>query len=142
MLPFFSGSTRASRRNVNLWSTCAQKAKFFHEALGLEGKFNASTGWLTRFKQQYGIRKIAVQGKRLGANDVAANTFHMEFQKFVQEENLNPDQICNGNVSGLYWKGLPTRTLGFERQKCAPEHKSSKNTLWLCAVEMNLEITK
>jgi hypothetical protein len=30
---------------------CAQKAKSFHEALGLECEFNASTGWLTRFKQ-------------------------------------------------------------------------------------------
>jgi hypothetical protein len=34
---------------------CEQKAKFFHDALGLEGEFNASVGWLTRFKQGYGI---------------------------------------------------------------------------------------
>jgi hypothetical protein len=29
---------------------CAQKAKFFREALGLEVEFSASMGWLTRFK--------------------------------------------------------------------------------------------
>jgi hypothetical protein len=28
-----------------------------------------------------------------------------------------------------YWKGLPTRTLAFERQKCAHRHKSSKERL-------------
>jgi hypothetical protein len=52
--------------------------------------------------------------------------FHMKFQKFVQEENLKPDQIYSADQSGSYWKGLPTRTLVFERHKCAPGHKSSK----------------
>jgi hypothetical protein len=33
-----------------------QKAKFLQEALGLQGEFNASVGWLTTFKQQYSIR--------------------------------------------------------------------------------------
>jgi hypothetical protein len=44
---------------------CAQKAKFFHEALGLKCDFNAFVGWLNRFKKQYGICEIAVQGERL-----------------------------------------------------------------------------
>jgi hypothetical protein len=34
---------------------------FFHEILGLEGEFNASVGWLMRFKQQCGICEISVQ---------------------------------------------------------------------------------
>jgi hypothetical protein len=34
------------------------------------------------------------------------------------------------NVTGAwYWKGLPTRTLVFERQMCAPRHKLSKECL-------------
>jgi hypothetical protein len=33
------------------------------------------------------------------------------------------------NTTGAwYWK-VPTRTLAFERQKCAPRHKSSKECL-------------
>jgi hypothetical protein len=55
--------------------------------------------------------------------------FHKEFQKFVHEENLKPDQIYNTDVSGLYWKGLPTRTIIFEREKCTPGHKSSTEGL-------------
>jgi hypothetical protein len=32
-----------------------------------------------------------------------------------------------GDATGAwYWKGLPTTTLAFERQKSAPRHKSSK----------------
>jgi hypothetical protein len=41
---------------------------------------------------------------------------YTEFQKFVQEENLKPDQINNADESGLSLKGLPTRTPAFERQ--------------------------
>jgi hypothetical protein len=34
------------------------------------------------------------------------------------------------NAAGAwYWKGLPTRTLSFERQKCAPGHKLSEEHL-------------
>jgi hypothetical protein len=71
---------------------CGQTAKFFYKALELEGEFNASIGWLTRFKQQYGILEIAVQGERLSASDAAANMFCMELKKFVQEENLKLDK--------------------------------------------------
>jgi hypothetical protein len=39
---------------------------------------------------------------------------------------LKLDQIYNVDESGLYWKGLPTRTLEFQKEKCAPNHKSSK----------------
>jgi hypothetical protein len=108
---------------------CAQKAKLFHDALGLEGKFNASVRWLTRFKQQYSNCEIAVQGERFTANDVAADMFRLEFHKFVQEENLKLDQMYNADEYGSYWKGLPTSTLAFEREKCAPGHKLSKECL-------------
>jgi sulfite reductase beta subunit-like hemoprotein len=33
------------------------------------------------------------------ANNAAADTFHTEFQKFLQEENLKPDQINNADDS-------------------------------------------
>jgi hypothetical protein len=45
---------------------CAE-CKLLFEALGLEGEFNASCGWLTNFKQQCSIHKIAVQGECHGA---------------------------------------------------------------------------
>jgi hypothetical protein len=37
--------------------------------------------------------------------------------------------VERGDVACWYWKGLPTRTVVFERQKCAPRHKSSKEHL-------------
>jgi hypothetical protein len=64
---------------------CSQKAKVFHEALGLEGEFNASVGWLTRFKQRYCIHEIAVQGERLSANNAAADMFRVNFRNFYRK---------------------------------------------------------
>jgi hypothetical protein len=42
---------------------------------------------------------------------------------------LKPYQIYKTNESGLYWKGLPTKTLASEREKCAPGHILSKEHL-------------
>jgi hypothetical protein len=38
-------------------------------------------------------------------------------------------ELCHHIVIGLYWQGLPKRTLAFDRQKCAPGHKLSKEHL-------------
>jgi hypothetical protein len=40
---------------------CAQKAMFYLETLVLVGEFNFSSGWLTQFKQQYGVCKFDVK---------------------------------------------------------------------------------
>ena len=118
---------------------CAEKAKFFHRALGLEGSFCASSGRFTRFKQRYGIHKIAVQGECLSADTTAASEFKQQFQKIVSEEQLSLEQIYNADETGLYWKCLSSRTLVHEAEH-APGHKSSKarvrksGTLCPCSV--------
>jgi hypothetical protein len=44
--------------------------------------------------------------------------------------------VKRGDATGAwYWKGLPTRTLVFERQTCAPWHKSSKEHLMVMYCE-------
>jgi len=108
---------------------CTHKAKLFHEALGLEGNFSASSGWLTRFKQRHGIRELPVQVEQLSACVAAADAFRLEFQKYVEEENLQPDQIYNADETGLYWKCLPTKALAFTKEKSTPGHKSFKERL-------------
>lgn len=58
-----------------------------------------------------------------------AKKFVAEFNNFFTAENLLPEQICNADESGLYWKCLPSKTLAFQKEKSAPGHKSSKERL-------------
>lgn len=65
---------------------CAEKAKTFFEVLGLEGNFDASSGWLYRFKQRHGIRELDIQGEALSGDKNAAEKFVTEFNDFVTAE--------------------------------------------------------
>jgi hypothetical protein len=133
MVQWFS-QQRAQGNPIN-GLICAEKAKFFFEALGLEGNFDASSGWLTRFKQRHGIRELQIQGESLSGDTAAAEQFHNEFNDFVLNENLLPEQVYNVDESGVYWKCLPTKTLAFESEKSAKGHKVSKErfTAMCCA---------
>lgn len=113
----------------------AAQAKYFFDQLDLEGKFNASNGWLTRFKNRYGIREISVQGEKLSSDMDAAKKFVDDFLEFMESKNLTLEQIYNADETGLYWRCLPQRTLAAEREKSAPGVKPSKErvTILCCA---------
>ncbi|KAM4834142.1 tigger transposable element-derived protein 2 [Thomomys bottae] len=108
---------------------CAKQARFFFDALGMEGDFNASSGWLTRFKQRHGIPKAAGKGTKLKGDETAAREFCDNFQEFVERENLLPEQIYGADQSGLFWKCLPTRTLGFDVEQSTSDCRSSRERI-------------
>lgn len=114
---------------------CAEKAKYYFETLGLDGSFDASSGWLTRFKQRHGIRELEIRGEKLSGDNQAAEEFCNEFNTFVLNENLLPSQIYNADETGFFWKCLPSKTLASENEKTATGHKVSKEriTLMCCS---------
>jgi hypothetical protein len=65
-------------------------------------------------------------------SDTAAGGFYVEFQKFVRDERLKQGHIHGVSKSGLYWKGLPTRSLAFEIEMCAP----TRNFSVVCLADM------
>lgn len=107
----------------------AHQAKIFFQQLGYEGEFDASSGWLTRFKERHGVRELSIQGEKLSANQEGASQFRGDFQKLVLSKNLLPEQIYNADETGLFWKCLPTKTLAFTSEVQAPGHKASKERL-------------
>lgn len=108
---------------------CAKQARFFFDALGMEGDFNASSGWLTRFKQRHGIPKAAGKGTKLKGDETAASEFCGNFQEFVERENLLPEQIYGADQTGLFWKCLPTRTLAFDTDQSTCEYRTSRERI-------------
>lgn len=71
----------------------AAKAKQFFEILGLEGKFDASLRWLTRFKQRHGIREIRIHSDKLSCDEPAAEDFKIKFERFLQKEKISYEQL-------------------------------------------------
>lgn len=61
-------------------SIVSAKTKQFIEMLSLEGKFDASSGWLTRFKKRHGIREIGIHGYKLSSDEQAAEDFKTKFE--------------------------------------------------------------
>lgn len=101
-------------------SMCARQAQKFHEQLKIKGNFSASSGWLYRFKKRHGIRQLAVQGEKLSADDVAMVEFCYDLEKLITEHDLKPEQVYNGDETGLYWKAMPRRTLAAGSETSAP----------------------
>lgn len=103
---------------------CAKRAEFFFYALGMDGDFNPSAGWLTRFKQRHSIREINIRNERLNGDETAVEDFCNNFRDFIERENLQPEQIYNADETGLFWKCLPSRTAVIKGKCTVPGHNS------------------
>ncbi|XP_023219539.1 jerky protein homolog-like [Centruroides sculpturatus] len=98
-----------------------EKAQWFHKELGLAGPFQASQGWLTRFKTRHGIRHLEMQSDSLIREFSPVELYQMEFMKLIQSHNLSLEQIYNADETGLFWKALPSKSdktpFGFKSNK-------------------------
>ncbi|XP_050305586.1 jerky protein homolog-like [Anthonomus grandis grandis] len=82
-----------------------------------------------KFKKRRGIRELAVQGEKLSANEVAMVEFCYDLENLIIEHDLKPEQVYNGDETGLYWKAMPRRTLVVASETSAPGFKVSKDRL-------------
>lgn len=114
---------------------CAKQAEIFHEHLKIKEPFNASSGWLHRFKKRRGIRELTIQGEKLSADGEVMVEFCYELETIITENNLQSSQIYNADETGLYWRAIPTKTLAASNEMSAPGYKKSKDriTVLCCA---------
>ncbi|GBM19253.1 Tigger transposable element-derived protein 2 [Araneus ventricosus] len=88
-----------------------QKALNFNCKLGGSKEFQASSGWLEKFKNRHGIPQLSIVGEKLSSDIEAGNSFIAELQDLIVKKQLCADQIYNCHETGLYWRALPTKTL-------------------------------
>ncbi|KAG7163515.1 Tigger transposable element-derived protein 1-like 53 [Homarus americanus] len=72
--------------------------------------FNASSGWLQRFKKRNKITNINIGGEEASADRVAAREFPPFLPEIMEEGQYTDDQVFNMDESGLFWKKLPSKT--------------------------------
>ncbi|KAG7155741.1 Tigger transposable element-derived protein 1-like 46 [Homarus americanus] len=80
--------------------------------MGIAGPklFNASSGWLQRFKKRNKITNINIGGEEASADRVAAREFPPFLREIMEEGQYTDDQVFNMDESGLFWKKLPSKT--------------------------------
>lgn len=105
------------------------KALHFYEKFGKGEKFNASDGWLQKFKWRYGIRLLKIAGEKLSSQPELVSPFTAELTKVIEEHKLSKHQIYNADETGLYWKLLPDKTYVSLSEKTAPGLKLAKQRI-------------
>ncbi|CAB5385413.1 unnamed protein product [Rhizophagus irregularis] len=85
------------------------KAAFFAERFSIED-FYQSEGWLGGFKKRYGLRQFKKQGEASSAPSVESiENDRLALQQFLR--SYNPEDIWNGDETGLFWKMELSRVL-------------------------------
>ncbi|KAH6948762.1 hypothetical protein HPB50_026189 [Hyalomma asiaticum] len=110
------------------------KARQFAVALGTFG-FDASAGWLCRFRQRNGIMWQVACGEEKAADAESAIAWRNErFEEIV--ESFSPDDVFNADEMACFYQLLPDKTMNFKGEKCKRGNKSHLrvSVLFCCSV--------
>jgi hypothetical protein len=110
----------------------AEKARKFEDQLNILD-FKASNGFIDRFKKRHGISFYQVAGEAADADANAAKDWKEKVLPTLLQRYA-PEDVYNADESGLFYEGLPTKTLAYKGAKCSGGKLSKKRlTLLFCA---------
>ena len=112
-----------------------EKARELHTKLKLNWEFKASDGWLRRFKDRHKIRTLKLCGEKLMANYDDADEFVTELARWLEDYQIDLDNVYNADETGFYWRSLPMKSLVTGEEREAPGMKPAKKrvTILNCA---------
>jgi hypothetical protein len=112
-----------------------EKALIFADKLGLEN-FNASGGWLDRFRERYGIKFSAIHGESKSVNENVVNDWTTnKLPDIIQ--NYEPKDVFNGDEFGLFYKCLPNKKMTLKGQSCSGGKQSKERITVFIACNMD-----
>ena len=77
--------------------------------------FNASGGWLQKFKTRAQLHNIKVVGESASADSDAAKSFPQNLKKIIDDEGYTPQQVFNARQNFYIQRGkTSSRAKGFE----------------------------
>ncbi|XP_029055048.2 jerky protein homolog-like [Osmia bicornis bicornis] len=89
--------------------------------------------WVSNFKRRHNIRLVSVCGEKASADTNLAESFIQYFQRHIEEEDIDIENVYNMDESGLFWKALPIKTLSTEKNVAGFKMKKDRITFGLCA---------
>lgn len=120
---------RQRLNNVAISSDVLQEKAIYYHRKYESGQFNASKGWLTRFRRRRGLWFLKVCGEKLSSNHSAVDPFVESLNVKISEMNLSKSQVYNADESGLFWKSMPSKTIVTSTEKNAPGRKKFKHRI-------------
>ena len=107
------------------------KAVELNEQLGAGWPFQASDGWLSKWKKRRGI--IVNPEQRFG-DEHPFRIFTDKLKTYVKQENLMPDQVFICNKAFLSYKLLPSKTFGLINEDSSDlENKKDQLSIVTCS---------
>lgn len=97
-------------------SMVKEKALFYAQSLG-HSNFQASNGWLQKFKIRNSICEKVICGESADVSDEKCLEWTQSVLKNILEK-YDPKDIFNADETGLFFKCIPNRTLTFKNDKC------------------------
>jgi len=110
-----------------------EKAAEFAKNLGL--KFQASSGWLEKFKSRNGIVEKIVSGESAAVSEVDCEHYRTNVLPSLLKE-YDSNDIFNADEFGLFFKCTPDRTLTFKGDSCHGGKKSKERVTVMVGVNM------
>lgn len=100
-----------------------QQARDYATELG-KSDFEASNGWLARFKGRHNIRAATLSGERASVDADTVDNWRERLPDIIKD--FAPEDIYNMDETGLFFRALPDRTLAVKGSDCAGGKKSKE----------------
>ncbi|KAG7166500.1 Tigger transposable element-derived protein 7-like 43 [Homarus americanus] len=93
------------------------------QVMGMEN-FEASDGWLWRFRNRHGMCNKITHGEAGSAPTEDIEPFRERLNDLIKSVGLLISQVYTGDETGLYWRSLPRNTQAFKNEASSPGRKT------------------
>lgn len=101
---------RKSNKSIS-YQILTEKAKYFYQKCYQNNHFSASKGWIVNFKKRHNLQLLKVREKMLSQDEDTLKTFKKHLIEKIKNMDLKSSQIYRADVSGLFWKNLPSKLI-------------------------------
>ena len=93
-----------------------EEALLIAKDLGISDDFNASNGWLQRFKERHNIKQLVVSGESEDVSEETVSVWRERLQTLTQGYALK--DIWNEDETSCFFRALPDKSLADAKKAC------------------------